>query len=989
MPLISLFLLPRNCTSSLSIRAQSSNRYSFLYPSQTWTLTRNSGSYALSQAPPVSSPPENDSHRPSSTHNNSMVAPRGLCTQGIKERRKYLFRKIYVRTGYRPPVPSNAAIKSARPSPSQLLIDAISQADSSFGSPKSYFDPSKLSDTWAVRAGWTRSTSVNSARRLFPPTSPISLQSILASYIKSKGRKLESTVTLHPLPFETFLDSDGNPPALNDDQLLYLHRKGYTIKDLEIWSDILCSAPYSSAKTLLEHTHKRRGHYVDGGCPIPTFVYLILLRRNNISANALRLLVVYALKILGSTNQSNMIPRVQDEATTLMVISRLLRHAFRVWPPVIYDIATMFNESIGKTSKPNVEPLSRKRQARITLLFNRTLLLLSKRARERPYNTIEMQERAQFAILRRMAEYNPPLVISRIGYRAVIRVQLARKKTSQEIEWTKLKSRSWPPWKEEKTGVDADIGPEHGITRAGEVMRQMKEAGYGTRVWEEMASIYAGWDTDGSPTIQTRHLSHSIIDKRFNIWVARINATRTLEEAWAAFLAYEKSHSERVPDVYLAMFGKIYQDSIRSSKHTVEPDEKDQPLPGDGKEVIPAPISPQEKMYLESSPPSIHQLYLKMREQGIEASEHCLTFLIAHAESLQQGIEYMYQGKFRHKDKLITTLLSQEPRIVDKKEPKPWRGLLLSFIQLLSRFPYEYTGYTFDYSDEETVILGMTLRNRLPIVHAYHLVQRQLPKDRHAFNLVLRTLAMVSNTQLVHRSFDIPVVAIPLVARSMMRVLYDHMQLHTLEIDTEGFHYLCIGLENATLASIHLKEKTLESVPSIILSEADCVLSNGSRYIRHIFQAVVGNFNILKTEDSTDMLLELSTISTPLLRIPHPAVLHSYVRALGFLHDYEGILSLVQWLTLHNDDLQKELQASHNGYKQLRRMLTAIRVFLERSWKHWDDRKDAASDDLVLLIREVIDRSKRWGGWPTEDDVEYYVVQGRFTTSYGETSADL
>ncbi|MDV2687690.1 hypothetical protein RYX56_25405, partial [Alkalihalophilus lindianensis] len=78
---------------------------------------------------------------------------------------------------------------------------------------------------------------------------------------------------------------------------------------------------------------------------------------------------------------------------------------------------------------------------------------------------VAYQEAAIIRILSAMAEHEPPVQIDREGYRAVIRLQLAMGKTDSEQQWAALKALSWPPWKEDRTRMDSEIGPEHGISR--------------------------------------------------------------------------------------------------------------------------------------------------------------------------------------------------------------------------------------------------------------------------------------------------------------------------------------------------------------------------------------------------------------------------------------------------------------------------------------------------------------------------------------------
>src|SRR6202041_1208945 len=116
--------------------------------------------------------------------------------------------------------------------------------------------------------------------------------------------------------------------------------------------------------------------------------------------------------------------------------------------------------------------------SRKNFICNRFLALLSKPTSLCPKLSIPFQEKAQFDVLRSMANNVPPLIITQEGYRAVARVQLARKKTAQEQEWARLKARSWPPWKENRTAMDEEKGVEFGFSRASRIMSQMHQAGY-------------------------------------------------------------------------------------------------------------------------------------------------------------------------------------------------------------------------------------------------------------------------------------------------------------------------------------------------------------------------------------------------------------------------------------------------------------------------------------------------------------------------------
>jgi hypothetical protein len=113
------------------------------------------------------------------------------------------------------------------------------------------------------------------------------------------------------------------------------------------------------------------------------------------------------------------------------------------------------------------------------------------------------------------------------------------------------------------------------------------------------------------------------------------------------------------------------------------------------------------------------------------------------------------------------------------------------------------------------------------------------------------------------------------------------------------------------------------------------------------------------------------------LAIPKAAVLHKYVRALGMLGDHEGIYSLVRWMADASIELHELQSTQLNGPKHLRRLIVALRVWLECPSRDLvlADRGiqlEPASEDLIELARQEIEHVRRWGGWPSDKAVDDY-----------------
>ena len=130
-----------------------------------------------------------------------------------------------------------------------------------------------------------------------------------------------------------------------------------------------------------------------------------------------------------------------------------------------------------------------------------------------------------------------------------------------------------------------------------------------------------------------------------------------------------------------------------------------------------------------------------------------------------------------------------------------------------------------------------------------------------------------------------------------------------------------------------------------------------------------------------------------LLQVPGPAELHAFIRVLGFRRDYNGILDLIEWMSLFADDINALANEQRNGRTMMRRCLTAVRVFLERSWMQLRDSGSEpwtaeysgtvveaapASVEVISAVHEIILENKYWGGWPSDEEVEEYCSKGKF-----------
>lgn len=824
--------------------------------------------------------------------------------------------------------------------------------------------------------------------------------------------------------------------VFNTKILAWLRGKGYDITDLTTWEWILTARSAEQAAIRLIVLAKQQHPNYIAGRTIPNFVLLFLLRRGDFNSRCLRLLLEHAwdrlLHLRGGAEVSPRSPQKQEkgvekqifyaemsEPTIFLMVVRLLRQARQVWPAAIVSISAMMAKYLSGTSIRSDStlqaPINEQTSARLTFLYNRMLSLLALPSKLGPFKSTVYLQRAQFIVLRRMSEFQPPLVITREGYRGVIAVQLAHKKTSRERKWAAMKALSWPPWKEEKLGIDRDIGTEQGISRASEVLLRARESGHPLQAWEDVAEVLAGWDTDRSPTIQTRAIMHrsnclhavSKVDASRTapaqhdkkLWAARIRATRTVDEAWACFLTFRSQKgSQPLEVVYYAMFEKLIFEAKsikrRVPNDRVKPSDNSagalSPLPGDCKETFPVP-GPREAIYVRTPTPDINGFLNMMIDDKIKPSGRFLAFLWCHARTFKMGIKCLSESALDLTT--INALLSQNiaHEVKQVKLELMEDHLFAAFIAFLSRFAPFIESHNSGsdsnagklplntvFSHSAMIKLGRTHIN--PLLQAFQLMEIRKPFYRPPWYALLSALArprrVVSNFQyLDHDVQDV------LTWKAMCDVLRQMREIG-LDVDFSGFQILCTGLQKALIASHrfipayqtpfshadglnhenNLQEDN-EKRRSHIL-DAQQVLPSGVLLVKQLFKRLVetefGSDYLPRSasehfngSDSTRKITRLPK----LLEVPGPAQLHAFIRVLGFCEDYIGILDLVQWMGNHTPELKAVASEPLNGMRLARRCVIAIRVFLERSWLkvyHEDDEQVDRAD-----YQEVDDGASR------------------------------
>lgn len=816
------------------------------------------------------------------------------------------------------------------------------------------------------------------------------------------------------------------------ESLTYLATQGYGRQDLAAWYWILRARTAEEAALRFGSLRKPPGHFADDFGPVPMFVFLRLLQRTDVSLRALTILIKQAWQVLASfdwrkvdtdpeivlqsTSTKQPLEPIGLDALVVLVV-RLLRHARQVWPASCVSIAQLWitHAKLGWIVRGvKQDTLSGKDSMRLSFCYNRILSLLSLPPNESPYQSLHHRQRAQFMVIRQMNTFNPPLTINREGYRGVVKVQLAHRKTHQERRWARLKAMSWPPWKEDKLGVDAFVGVEHGISRASDSLRQMAEAGNGTLDWEKSAGILAGWDTDNSPTIQTRSamVPRSQPDSPHNalmgrspvgfdsptldvdaIWVARIRATRTLQEAWICFLACKDQESFLTPQVYHAMFEKVIYDEMRNrrdlhSSTFLQTRVDDQlPLPGDGKEVVESSSSHNQAISTREPIPTSQKLLKQMTGDHIQPSGRFLEFLLSHARSYHEGVQVLQVSGLSDSMKKVLLPWRDTPiqDILSLLETLPdwlfaaYIGFLCKFAYVPRMHPSSFDTYHGSHGRVTNEIYETLFRSR----HAFKLVIKRMPYYRPPWNSLLRLLARPESIVLLKKtSLDHYAQAIPKYHKAC-RVL-DYMGSIGLGMDFTGFRSLCAIVKNAVASAGHILETSDDNEARSI---ARALLNDGLTLVKARFSQIVEPVDTFPGDYSLDLTdATKQSPSTPRLsRVPHPAHLHAYIRFLGQHPDCDGLAELVQWMSSYCDEIMHEAKETSNGLAMMRTCLVAVRAFLEQPLAEHNEREAPTAEDTKLYengpghvdgVRRIIGCKEEWGGWPTDEEVDQYSIEG-------------
>lgn len=821
--------------------------------------------------------------------------------------------------------PSAAFLRAQRPVPQRTILAALDTSARRLYMHGSTWEPDLPHD--GSRSGdQNRSTGkdprhVSQLTHADPVSEFVSLSTILTRYLTCQAE---------------------SGPQLSTRELEHLRTKGYTPENVQNWAACVIEPSPDTAVSFFDS---------DAKMP-PLFMVQLYLHRITLRIRGLKTI----MKHIQHRAAAHPIPL----HTLKLLIVRLLRHARIIMPELIPKIASLFTVEVARTcdyeggprlSSPHIV-------SDITLFCNNLLSLLSLPTKLQPVISAKYQAKAHTEVLQYMASVSPAILVTREGFRAVTAIQLAQPKTYEERVWAELKGPLWPPWKENRTAMDEDKDYEFAASRASQVMHRMYEAGYGDRLWEKTAQIYAGWDVDTSPTIQTRTILPAISMKTKDRsylqalqWAARIRTTRTRREAWACFLSCEQSREQCHKEIFLAMFEKLHYpdvERITPRGFQSEPDEKVDEmsaslLPGDMKEVMADPVSPLHNVYLSEPVPTFHGLLRRMHAAKVRPSDRLFAFLVDACPEVYTGLKIIQREESSGMAQLLAGI--DDKNGVDLPCSGYEFAALIRFLCRFGRVERPLTQHTFGPRPQAQHMLRLQQDRHYLLEYAHALLSQYRPRYRPAWTAYVQKIVAVVGNDFVRGT-------------TQSKIVWDvvkQMRELDLDVDDDIFRLVCT-------ATRYAGQEITKKKP--LLRDDHSLRFLGPPRLRALFNSLTNikfGAGTLNVEHNDDQSLPS--------HIPSPATLHAYVRALSILRDYEGLFSFATWLAMHHEDITARAEAQHAGTKHLFRTLVALRAAVDGA-----ERAGAgASADLAQLIRAQIESIEEWGGWPAEHYVQMYV----------------
>lgn len=408
------------------------------------------------------------------------------------------------------------------------------------------------------------------------------------------------------------------------------------IVDLLHYSWVLLAPPCDLVQRYIALAKHRESK---GLPPLSKWLLLQILRTKSIDRESLAQLVEWISPRLDAWKWQG--------SSAIILGVRLVRHVRQGPNPDFEAVTAVFLSALKLRFKEELQY----ELPTVTHWCNRFLTILAAPATVRPFKAVKSQQGAQLDVLQFMQDFWQEINLSREGFRALAKLQIMHAKTPSERQWAQAKTLTWPPWEERKR-MGAVVAPSHydgKETRALKVLNRMAESGYAPRRTEASLKILTGWDTDKSPTIQVSRVPPHI-PKPFNpgsdldetiadpeIWSCRIEATRTVREAWMVFCTYVNNSQAKAGQqhVYHAMHRKLIAPQVKLNSKL---------LPGDGPEVYLDPELARDQVYIPEQIPLATEFVSRMIHNKIECKERVLAHFLQHETVLDTGLALLHNS---------------------------------------------------------------------------------------------------------------------------------------------------------------------------------------------------------------------------------------------------------------------------------------------------------------------------------------------------------
>ncbi|ETI24940.1 hypothetical protein G647_04310 [Cladophialophora carrionii CBS 160.54] len=776
--------------------------------------------------------------------------------------------------------------------------------------------------------------------------------------------------------------------TFHDDALKLLKKVGNDVTAVASWAWVFASQnmdlAFSRYVALAAETRK------SGHGRIPKFVPLQLLRAEEVSAPSLKAFIQSILEDLELCSSAKEYLG-WNWVTRVCLVVRLLRHARRVAPDSFEDISLIIKHLFADYYTVHPRELERSELQRLCHIFNRFLSLLSFAPLSTPFNAYLFQQNAQLALVRLMFASKPQIPVTREGYRGLIAVQLLHRKTAHERTWAQAKSLSWPPWRQINMGIERDLEYPGKESRVMKLLRRMQEAGYTLGDWERSAAVLAGWDTDGSPTIQTRAIlmrqrrpwllqqGEQVSDRTActdapEVWAARIQATRTIREAWASFRSYELAIGTLRPDYrpYFAMLDKLLASTVASTSPLAW-----KYMPGDIKEAFEVSGNPREVVYVDADVPSVDEFYQAMLRAGIKPGGNLMASLLKQSPSAEAGFAYIRDSGWDEVTKDVLRHAEKYPvSVIRHSLDRLPLHALAAFVSLLCRSGPEDTLVfrAVGYLDANRRELICRDDSDVPaMTYASQLLAAAGITDISVWNALLDGASVG-----VAKYLNAQGVAFRnAVWRRLKLILWPEKVYISLQADLDTFR---------------LQAKILHQMLRYVntrIEPKDIGALARTTFVRALYGRT---------------LTFLPSPELALLVVPQVDDLMLMVRVLVSVHDVQGLVALVKWIGEHpgvlgaipresNSDCHAAAARGDDGMRySLRDVLSAVRLFLGGPVNPLVGEEDPARFVSPLpheprLIRAAEKHCQKLG-WPSDDEVASFFTHNAAWVEIVRRAAD-